>query len=222
MTPQEFSWQPSLLEGPNEIAIDESFAGLSRIQLDDESWLDFAPEWVAGSEQLFAELVDSMDWGQRSRHIYDKVVQEPRLTSSWRASSGDPLRPQILEIMRAVLSKRYEIDFDSVGLNLYRDGRDSVARHRDKISKEVEDPIVVLVSIGERRKFLVRRYGGGPSQSFMLGAGDLLVTGGKFQREWEHSLPKVKQAGPRMSIAFRHGAMSTKTYDGAAKPSVTD
>jgi alkylated DNA repair dioxygenase AlkB len=207
----EIAWQPSLIEAAAEIQIDESFSNLSRIQLDETSWLDHAPGWVTGSDRLFTQIVEGFEWGQRTRHMYDKVVQEPRLTSSWRAESGEPLEPPILERMRTVLSERYGVELDSMGLNLYRDGRDSVAWHRDRIRKEIEDPIVVLVSLCERRKFLVRPYGGGASKSFPLGRGDLLVTGGKFQREWEHTVPKVKEAGPRLSIAFRHG-MVTKPY----------
>jgi hypothetical protein len=80
-----------------------------------------------------------------------------------------------------------------------------VAWHRDRIAREISDPIVVLVSLGEPRKFLVRPHGGGPSRAFRLGGGDLLVTGGRFQRDWEHAVPKVAKAGPRISIAFRHG-----------------
>ncbi len=211
MQDPDVTWQPSLFESTDEPRINDSFSELSRIDLDENSWLDHAPGWLKGSDLLFAELVETTDWDQRTRKMYDKVVVEPRLTSSWRAESGEPLDPAILEQMRRVLSDRYAVEFDSVGLNLYRDGRDSVAWHRDRIKKEVEDPIVVLVSLGDRRKFLVRPYGGGRSKTLMLGRGDLLVTGGKFQREWEHSVPKVASAGPRISIAFRHG-MITKTY----------
>jgi alkylated DNA repair dioxygenase AlkB len=107
--------------------------------------------------------------------------------------------------MRKSLSERYSVEFDSIGFNLYRDGRDSVAWHGDRIKKEIEDPIVVLLSLGAPRKFLLRPKGGGKSRSFMLGPGDLLVTGGKTQRTWDHSVPKVAQAGPRISLAFRHG-----------------
>ena len=179
------------------------------------------PRWVTGSDQLFQELVDTAAWEQRQRHMYDKVVTEPRLTAYWHAAGGAPLRPEILERMRRVLGERYGIEFDSAGLNLYRDGRDSVAWHRDRIAKEIVDPIVVLVSLGQPRRFLVRPHGGGPSRAFHLGGGDLLVTGGRFQREWEHSVPKVKAAGPRISIAFRHGmvrASYAKPDEGIADP----
>jgi alkylated DNA repair dioxygenase AlkB len=137
--------------------------------------------------------------------MYDQHVQEPRLTAPWSAHSGEPLVPTILEEIRVALSQRYERTFDSVGFNLYRDGRDSVAWHADRIPKEIEAPVVVLVSLGEPRKFLLRPTGGGSSRSFMLGRGDLLVTGGNTQRTWEHSVPKVSRAGPRISIAYRHG-----------------
>ena len=103
------------------------------------------------------------------------------------------------------LCERYDRTFDSVGFNLYRDGRDSVAWHADRIPKEIEAPVVVLVSLGEPRKFLLRPKGGGSSRTLMLGRGDLLVTGGNTQRTWEHSVPKVARAGPRISIAYRHG-----------------
>ena len=136
--------------------------------------------------------------------MYDKKVREPRLTAPWGMHSGEPLEPPVLENMRRVLSGRYGVEFDSVGFNLYRDGQDSVAWHGDRIRKEIEDPIVVLVSLGEPRRFLLRPKGGGKSTTFLLGKGDLLVTGGKTQRTWEHSVPKVAKAGPRISLAFRH------------------
>ncbi|MDQ3963077.1 MAG: alpha-ketoglutarate-dependent dioxygenase AlkB [Actinomycetota bacterium] len=207
----EIPWQPSLLDAASEPSIDENFGSLERVQLDANSWVDYAPGWVSAPESLFAEVLESKDWGQRSRRMYDKVVMEPRLTAPWRAESGEPLTPLLAERMRQVLSDRYERDFDSAGFNLYRDGRDSVAWHRDKIKKEVEDPIVALVALGDRRKFLLRPYGGGKSTPFALGDGDLLVTGGKTQRTWEHAILKVANAGPRISIAFRHG-MDPKAY----------
>jgi alkylated DNA repair dioxygenase AlkB len=92
-----------------------------------------------------------------------------------------------------------------VGINLYRDGADSVAWHRDRIPPEIADPVMALVSLGEPRTFLLRPQGGGNSCAFRLGHGDLLVTGGQTQRRFEHSVPKVRASGPRMSLAFRHG-----------------
>jgi alkylated DNA repair dioxygenase AlkB len=137
--------------------------------------------------------------------MYDRQVDEPRLTAWQRVDIANPLRQPFLEDARAALSKRYEVEFDSVSLNLYRGGADSVAWHRDRIPKEIVDPVVALVSVGEPRTFLLRTFGGGDSRAFKLGNGDLLVTGGETQRRYEHSVPKVASSGPRISLAFRHG-----------------
>jgi alkylated DNA repair dioxygenase AlkB len=107
--------------------------------------------------------------------------------------------------MLDALAERYERPFSSGGLNLYRDGRDSVAWHGDRIPDEVVEPVVAVVSLGHPRMFRLRPKGGGRSVPFLLLSGDLLVTGGTAQRTWEHSVPKVASAGPRMSVTFRHG-----------------
>lgn len=215
------SWQPSLFETQETSSVDRAFASLKRIQLDPESWVDHASGWVSGSDLLFQALVDSLDWGQRSRRMYDQEVTEPRLTALWRESSGKTLEPPILEEMRVLLSKRYDIEFDSAGFNLYRDGRDSVAWHGDRIKKGIEQPLVALVSVGEPRRFLLKPRLGGNSRTFMLGRGDLLVTGGRTQRTWLHSVPKVANAGPRISIAFRHGLDPTIYDNSEATPEET-
>ncbi len=199
-------WQPTLLDAASGPDVDASFSRLVRVELDATSWVDHAPGWVTGSDELLARLIAETDWGQRSRWMYERRVAEPRLTASWSSASGQPLEPPVLERMRELLSTRYGVTLDSIGLNLYRDGRDSVAWHGDRIAREITEPIVALVSLGDRRRFLARPKGGGRSIPFELGGGDLLVTGGTFQRRWEHSVPKVAAAGARVSIAFRHGA----------------
>ena len=212
-TDPHLAFQPSLLDGAPAVDVDESFSDLTRIQLDPTSWVDYQPGWVQGSDELFADLVASARWNQRSRHMYGRVVEEPRLTSWWRAQSGRPLEPPVLERMRRLTSDRYGVELDSMGLNLYRDGRDSVAWHGDRIAKEIAEPLVVIVSVGEPRTFLLRPApghrdvppGGRRTRSFQLGRGDLLVTGGACQRRWQHTVPKVAEAGPRISITFRHG-----------------
>ena len=204
MASPNLSWQPTLFDTVAP-AFDTTFSTLERIDLDPTAWVDYAPEWISGSDELFAQVLAERDWGQQSRRMYENLVVEPRLTAPWNARSGEPLRPPVLEDIRLALSERYGIELDSVGFNLYRDGRDSVAWHGDHIKKEIDEPLVALVSLGEPRRFLLRPREGGKSRSFMLGRGDLLVTGGKTQRTWEHSVPKVAQAGPRISLAYRHG-----------------
>ncbi len=197
-------YQPSLF-GAAEPEIDASFTGLRRVELDEEAWIDLVPGWVRGADALFDRLRRELPWGQRTRWMYDHCVLEPRLTAGWSFASGEPLEPPIVERMRSVLGARYGVELDSVGFNLYRDGRDGVAWHRDRIRKEIREPVVPLVSLGEPRKLQFRRRGGGPSQAFPIGHGDLLVTGGTAQRTWEHAVLKVARAGPRISIAFRTG-----------------
>jgi alkylated DNA repair dioxygenase AlkB len=134
-------------------------------------------------------------------------------------ASGEPLQPEILERMRLALSARYGVVFDTLGRNLYRDGQDSVAWRGDRIRKDIAEPVVVLVSLGEPRKLHFRprpktgaHLGAGAPRAFPLGRGDLLVTGGATQRTWEHAILKVARAGPRISLAFRHG-LDPRAYD---------
>ena len=214
MASPDLVWQPSLLDAGETVSVDRTFATLERIELDEESWVDHAPGWISGSDRLFDEVLRSRTWEQRSRRMYDQRVREPRLTAPWNLRSGVPLRPEILDRVRLALSARYGVVFDSAGFNFYRDGQDSVAWHGDRIRKEIEEPVVALLSLGEPRKFLLRPKGGGKSQALHLGRGDLLVTGGKTQRTWDHCVPKVAQAGPRISIAYRYGlAIGTAASD---------
>jgi alkylated DNA repair dioxygenase AlkB len=193
------------------LTFDRTFSRLQRIQLDESAWVDVAPGWVTGSDALFRALAEILPWAQRTRFLYEQHRIEPRLTAGWHAGSERPLHPAILEEMRRALSGHYGVQFDSAGFNLYRDGKDSVAWHRDKIPARIPQPVVALVSLGEPRRFLLRPRGGGASRPFPLGHGDLLVTGGETQRTWEHAVPKVARAGPRISIAFRHG-MEPRVY----------
>lgn len=202
--------QPSLFD-LDPLGFDRTFSRLERIHLDETAWVDVAPGWVSGSDALFRNLADSLPWAQRTRVLYEQQRIEPRLTAGWHAGSGLPLQPPILDEMRAALSAHYGVHFDSAGFNLYRDGQDSVAWHRDKIPTRIHRPVVALVSLGEPRRFLLRPRGGGASRPFPLGHGDLLVTGGDTQRTWEHAVLKVAHAGPRISIAFRHG-MDARPY----------
>ncbi|MGZ4773377.1 MAG: alpha-ketoglutarate-dependent dioxygenase AlkB, partial [Ilumatobacteraceae bacterium] len=104
----------------------------------------------------------------------------------------------------AAFTRHYARPFDSNGFNLYRDGHDSVAWHGDRERFELEDPTVVIISTGQPRPFHVRPRGGGASWSWPLGHGDLFVMGGSCQHDFEHCVPKVAAAGPRLSIMFRH------------------
>lgn len=196
--------QPELFRSPAP-SFDAAFSRLERVWLDGDAWVDVAPGWVSGADALFEETLRTRPWAQRERWMYDRKIAEPRLTSPWTAASGEPLAPPIFDELRRALCARYGVPFDSAGFNLYRDGRDGVAWHGDRIRREIAEPIVPLVSLGAPRRFLLRPRGGGRSRAFLLGGGDLLVTGGTTQRTWQHAVPKVARAGPRISVAFRYG-----------------
>jgi len=206
-------FQPSLFDSSPTVTFDDRYAHCTRTWLDARSWVDFQPDWVTGSDALFEQLEKDRPWKQRSRVVWGEERLEPRLTAPWFLDSGEALTPPVIEAMRVSLGKRCGVTFDSVGFNLYRDGNDAVAWHRDFIDKAIVDPVVVLVSLGEPRKLQVRPHGGGPSRSFSLGRGALLITGGRFQREWEHAVLRVAEAGPRISLAFRHG-LDRRAYSG--------
>ena len=92
----------------------------------------------------------------------------------------------------------------NVSAGWYRDGNDSVAFHGDRVARERPRALVATISLGHSRRFLIRPKLGGQSRSFSLGHGDLVVMGGSCQRTWEHGVPKVSSAGPRIALMFRH------------------
>ncbi|MXZ88726.1 MAG: alpha-ketoglutarate-dependent dioxygenase AlkB, partial [Dehalococcoidia bacterium] len=175
--------QPTLLgnEGPS---FDPSFAGLRRTELAYESWIDQAQGFLTGHQGVFDALRDDTRWHGHQRVMYDRMVDVPRLTAS--IPRDGPGHPVIRDLADA-LGERYGATFDLVALALYRDGRDSVAWHRDRARRERRGrSLVATLSLGESRRFLVRPHGGGPSTAFSAGWGDLLVMGGACQLHWEH------------------------------------
>jgi alkylated DNA repair dioxygenase AlkB len=202
----EFGLQTSLFDG-GEPEVDRGFAGLQRLTLDERSWVDSAPGWLHGSDELFAELLRTGRFTQRTVRMWERSVPEPRLTAGWSTEvAGDDV-PMPLREIAAALSERYDIGFDRIWVNLYRDGRDSVAWHGDRNRHTHTNPVVATVSLGARRRFLLRPRGGRTALELRPGHGDLVVMGGACQHEWEHTVPKEAHAvGPRMSITLRHSA----------------
>lgn len=202
---QRLAARQGSLFGVLEPDIDATFRTIRRIELDERSWIDLARGWLTGADSVFDELLDVVPLRQRTNvKMYDRLVDEPRLSAWWHvdACRAEPL--PILAAMRTLLSAHYGEQFDSIGFNLYRDGRDSVAWHGDRHRHVVVDPIVAIVSVGSPRPLRLRPRGGGASQGWDLGDGDLFVMGGACQHDWEHTVPKVRHAGPRLSITFRN------------------
>jgi alkylated DNA repair dioxygenase AlkB len=78
-----------------------------------------------------------------------------------------------------------------------------VAPHRDRELRHLDETLISIVTLGARRPFLIRPRGGGKSGDISPASGDLLVMGGRTQVGWEHGVPKVKHAGPRISVTWR-------------------
>jgi alkylated DNA repair dioxygenase AlkB len=198
-------WQPSLLDAGNEPCFDAQFTSARHVPLDDSAWVEHVPGWVHGADALFVTIVDRAPWTQRRVHMYDRMVDEPRLIAWYGIALDDPSIPPIVAPMAAALSARYGREFDGVGAALYRDGRDSVAWHGDRIPAEIVEPVVALISLGSPRTLRMRsKSRHRDTRAFTFVPGDLFVMGGTSQRTWEHSVPKVAAAGPRLSLQFRH------------------
>ena len=178
----------------------EGSSDFARIQLDAHAWVDHRPRWLPDHVELFDTLRGEIEWRTERRAMYDAVIDVPRLTAT---IPDDGPCPPALDRAHRALEDHYRRRFESVRLAWYRDGRDSVAMHGDRIGKRIANTVVAILSLGARRRFLLRPAAGGPSRRFDLGGGDLLVMGGVCQRTWRHGIPKVRAAGPRISIQFR-------------------
>jgi alkylated DNA repair dioxygenase AlkB len=195
-----------------ELGVDDG-AAFERIALDERSWVDISRGWLRGADDLLDELVDTVPWRRGRRWMYDREVDDPRLMHWARSRSDDPHR--VLGEIRRVLERRYRVPLERVGLNYYRDGRDSVAFHRDRELRHLDDTLIAIVTLGAQRPFKIRPLGGGRSVDVSPASGDLLVMGGRCQREWEHAVPKTaRPVGPRISASYRWTAGTGSRDDG--------
>jgi alkylated DNA repair dioxygenase AlkB len=193
------AYQTSLL-GAGDPIVDPSVP-FERLWLDDVSWVDVARGWLHGADTLLDALIGKVDWEQHRRWMYERMVDDPRL-SRW-LQADEPVPHPALPDVRAALEAKYDVPLGGIGLNYYRDGRDSVAPHRDRELRHLDDTLIAIVTLGAQRPFLLRPRGGGKSRDISPASGDLLVMGGRTQVNWEHGVPKVKRAGPRISATWR-------------------
>lgn len=197
-------FQSSLFEAPATGL--RHWAALERRPLSRGAWVDVLRSWLPDADDVFRTLVTDVPWRAEQRQMYDRVVAVPRLVHTYLA--GDPLPHPVLVEAREALSEHYLPElgepFRTAGCCYYRDGRDSVAWHGDTIGRgRTDDTMVAIVSVGDPRRLMLRPRGGGDSISIEMGHGDLVVMGGSCQRTWEHAVPKVAHAGPRISVQFR-------------------
>lgn len=180
-------------------------SGPQRIFDDAEGGVRYFPALVPQplAARWFDELREQVAWQAQRRPMYDRVVDVPRLVAGYRLDAPD-LPPALREAQRAVVSL-LPAPFNAAGLNLYRDGRDSVAPHNDKLhGLEPGQPIAVL-SLGAPRRMTIRAKA--PPRTAVhleLAPGSLLVMSHLSQYHYDHGVPKTRDVvGPRISLAFR-------------------
>ncbi|GAA3050903.1 alpha-ketoglutarate-dependent dioxygenase AlkB [Actinokineospora globicatena] len=193
-------FQASLLDSGPGLG---NLAQAHRTELAGGAWVDVLPGWLREADTLFTTLVQDVPWQAERRRMYDAIVDVPRLLAFYREGMAPP--DPMLDAAKEALSRHYRIVFTTAGLCLYRDGRDSVAWHGDRVGRgSTEDTCVAIASLGATRVLALRPRTGGPALRFPLAHGDLLVMGGSCQRTWDHAVPKsTRPTGPRVSIQFR-------------------
>jgi alkylated DNA repair dioxygenase AlkB len=187
--------------GGMNVAVDETFATADRIELDGTSWVDHVQDWLAGDGELMEALMKQASWEQRSRWMYTRMVQEPRLTAEYPVIADAP--QPVLHYLTEVLSAHYGQPYTRLWMNWYRDNHDGTGWHADRPANRLDETVIPVLSLGATRRFLIRPEGGGPSTTIVAHGGDLVVMGGRCQKDFQHSVPKQRQhAGARLSLNF--------------------
>jgi len=192
--------QPDLFSG-DDLTFDDGFARANRIALDSTSWVEHYSGWLSGSQQLLEQLLTAAGWEQRSRWMVNRTVIEPRLTAEYNDLTEAPA--PILRAMAAAFTQQFGVTYDGLWINLYRSHRDSTGWHGDWPTCKRAECTVPVLSLGATRRFLLKPRLGGRSIGLTVASGDLVVMGGRCQRDWRHCVPKqATPAGPRVSVNF--------------------
>ena len=193
------------------LAIDRR-ATAQRTQLDATSWVDLVPAFVRDARGEFDAIHAATPWAQTEVLRYDKYVAEQRLSAGLRPDSRAMLRQTDLHL-RSV----YRQQMDGVAAILYRDGTDFQGLHSDRAMGWLEETLIAIVVLGQRRPFVLRPRGswtesladrvssGAGADDIVLlpGEGDLLVMGGRCQADWLHGIPAADTPNPRISLTWR-------------------
>ena len=177
-----------------------AMAPFERVTLDGTSWADVVRELLVGADTLFDTLVQQLPFTQSRRLMYDRWVDEPRLSCG--LDFGDA--PTVVRTLAKVFGATYGVEFDSCFVNYYRDGHDSVTWHSDRIGRSILDPMVAIVSLGGPRRFGLRPKGGGPrtpSRSIQATHSSWVAPANTTSNI---AYPRWPTPAPRMSLSFRH------------------
>jgi alkylated DNA repair dioxygenase AlkB len=153
----------------------------------------------------FDELRASVPWQRQRRQMYDHEVDVPRLVAHFRLEPDEGDAPDVVRRAAAAVIAETGVPFDTVGLNFYRDGHDSVAPHNDHLDEIARGRPVVLLSLGATRRMTIRAKQ--PPRRVLhvdLAAGSLLIMSYETQLHYTHAIPKTREpVGPRISLALR-------------------
>jgi alkylated DNA repair dioxygenase AlkB len=184
---------------------------VERVQLDETSWVDVVRGLLVDADSVHDELVSDVVWEQGKVFRYERWIDEPRLSSFQR---GGNRHPALADVERWI-SVRYKVPFDGVALAHYRNERDSVAFHRDRELRWLDDTVVGVLTLGARRPWLMKPLTGRRTDAgdddhladaldLSPASGDLMVMGGRCQAAWLHAVPKVRhRVGSRVSAQWR-------------------
>lgn len=185
---------------------------VERIELADEGWLLYAAEALRppAADELFARLQRDVEW--RQERAYGQPM--PRL-NAWFADPGvayaySGLRfvgtgwPEWLLPVKQVVEEVGGGSFNSLLLNHYRDGQDSIGFHSDAEPELGANPLIATLSLGAEREFVLKHKRNKETKTYPLSHGSLLVMGGSTQHFWLHGVPKTRTlVGERISLTYR-------------------
>ena len=173
---------------------------------DERGKITYTPAFidVTTATAWFTRLRTTVAWRSERRKMYDREIEVPRLLASYRLDSSPSIPAPILDGATRVC-RHLDVPFNSVGLNLYRDGRDSVAPHNDHLDELQEGYPIALLSLGDTRRMTVRAKEK-PARVIHvdLEPGSLFVMDYLTQIHYTHAIPKTTDpVGERISLAFR-------------------
>src|SRR5436853_4906856 len=182
-------------------------SGERKLCEDDRGRITYTPGFVdlVTAQAWFTELRDAVKWRSERRTMYDREVDVPRMIGHFRLDPPPASTPAaIIDAARRV-ADRLDVPFNSVGLNLYRDGRDSVAPHNDHLNELRKGFPIALVSLGATRRMTIRAKEAPRRVVHVdLEPGSLLVMDYTTQLHYTHAIPKTAApVGERISLAFR-------------------
>jgi len=178
--------------------------------------LSYFREFLSSQEstELLAIWLETLPWSQDKIRIFGKWLDIPRLQcwfgdpGATYAYSGLSMHPkpwtEELMLLKAKIEALTNSSYNSVLVNLYRDGKDSNGWHSDDEKELGENPTIASLSLGSSRVFQLKHKATGERRNILLESGSLLIMSGELQKNWKHQIPKKSKIfEPRINLTFR-------------------